>query len=255
MDDLVDYADGATHGPLVQAALVHAQFETIHPFGDGNGRIGRALIHAILRRRGLTPAPVLPISMILHTWSDHYVGGLTAFRAVPGDRDALRAGVAAWISTFTAAADAAVDQAERIARDIVELREDWAERFGAHRAGLGLRPVPRADSVDAAIIEGLPEASGADAEGRSTVVRHLGDLGSQGVGSPCGGGCGADQIDRATNWRVSGERGARSRDRCGTAAREHPDGYTPGRTHRIRGAGPSGVGLSPAVVAGQLPCR
>lgn len=157
MDDLVDYADGATHGPLVQAALVHAQFETIHPFGDGNGRIGRALIHAILRRRGLTPAPVLPISMILHTWSDHYVGGLTAFRAVPGDRDALRAGVAAWISTFTAAADAAVDQAERIARDIVELREDWAERFGAHRAGLGLRPVPRADSVDAAIIEGLPE--------------------------------------------------------------------------------------------------
>lgn len=157
MDDLVDYADGATHGPLIQAALVHAQFETIHPFGDGNGRIGRALIHAVLRRRGLTPAPVLPISMILHTWSDRYVGGLTAFRATPGDREALRAGVSAWISTFTAAADAAVDQAERIARDLVELREDWAERIGAHRAGLGLRPTPRADSIDAAIIDGLPE--------------------------------------------------------------------------------------------------
>lgn len=157
MDDLVAYADGATHGPLIQAALVHAQFETIHPFGDGNGRIGRALIHATLRRRGLTSAPVLPISMILHTWSDHYVGGLTAFRAAPGDREALRAGVATWIATFTAASAAAVDQAERIARDIAELREDWAERIGGHRTRLGLRPTPRADSIDTAIIDGLPE--------------------------------------------------------------------------------------------------
>lgn len=157
MDDLVDYADGATHGPLVQAALVHAQFETIHPFGDGNGRIGRALIHAVLRRRGLTPAPVLPVSMILHTWSDQYISGLTAFRAEPGDRDGLRAGAATWISTFTAAADAAVDQAERIARDIADLREDWTDRIGAHRIRMGLRPTPRADSIDAAIIDRLPE--------------------------------------------------------------------------------------------------
>lgn len=157
MDDLVDYADGATHGPLIQAALVHAQFETIHPFGDGNGRIGRALIHAILRRRGLTPAPVLPVSMILHTWSDQYVAGLTAFRAEPGDREGLRVGVAEWISTFTAAADAAVDQAERIAGEIAELREDWAERVGAHRVRIGLRPAPRADSIDTAIFNGLSE--------------------------------------------------------------------------------------------------
>lgn len=157
MNDLVDYADGATHGPLIQAALVHAQFETIHPFGDGNGRIGRALIHAILRRRGLTSAPVLPVSMILHTWSDRYVAGLTAFRAEPGDREGLRVEVAAWISTFTAAADAAVDQAEQIARDIAILREDWAERIGSHRTRLGLRPTPRADSIDTAIVNGLPE--------------------------------------------------------------------------------------------------
>lgn len=157
IEDLVAYADGATHGPVIQAALVHAQFETIHPFGDGNGRIGRALIHAILRRRGLTPAPVLPVSMILHTWSDQYVGGLTAFRAPPEDPEALRTGVATWIETFTAAVDAAVEQAERIARDIADLREEWAERIGEHRAGLDLRPAPRADSIDAAILRDLPE--------------------------------------------------------------------------------------------------
>jgi Fic family protein len=42
--------------PLVQAALVHAQFETIHPFDDGNGRTGRALIQVVLRRRGVAPS-------------------------------------------------------------------------------------------------------------------------------------------------------------------------------------------------------
>lgn len=157
MKDLVEYADGATHGPLVQAALVHAQFETIHPFGDGNGRVGRALIHAILRRRGLTPAPVLPVSMILHMWSNRYVDGLTAFRAPPGDPEELRAGVAAWIATFTAASDAAAEQMERIAADIADLRLEWIERVGSHRAALGLRPAPRADSIDAAIIGDLPD--------------------------------------------------------------------------------------------------
>ncbi len=63
--------------PLVQAALVHAQFETIHPFDDGNGRTGRALIHVVLRRRGLAPAYVPPISVMfakgtrpVHRWVD-----------------------------------------------------------------------------------------------------------------------------------------------------------------------------------------
>ena len=56
LEDLTVYINGDEHPALVQAAIAHAQFETIHPFADGNGRTGRALIHIILRRRGLAPA-------------------------------------------------------------------------------------------------------------------------------------------------------------------------------------------------------
>ena len=55
LEDLIDYVNGDEHPPLLQAALAHAQFEMIHPFGDGNGRAGRALIHVVLARRGLWP--------------------------------------------------------------------------------------------------------------------------------------------------------------------------------------------------------
>ena len=56
MDDLVAFMNRTDLPPVVQAAIAHAQFETIHPFADGNGRVGRALIHVVLRRRGLAPA-------------------------------------------------------------------------------------------------------------------------------------------------------------------------------------------------------
>ena len=59
---------------------MHAQFETIHPFTDGNGRVGRALIHATLARRGLLTGLVLPTSLVLATLGDRYVEALSLFR-------------------------------------------------------------------------------------------------------------------------------------------------------------------------------
>ena len=78
--DLLTYLNGATHAPLIQAALVHAQFETIHPFADGNGRVGRELIHTVLTRRGLLASMILPTSPVLSTLSDEYVEALSRFR-------------------------------------------------------------------------------------------------------------------------------------------------------------------------------
>jgi len=158
MNDLVQYANGGTHAALIQAGLVHAQFETIHPYTDGNGRVGRALIHTVLTRRGLTPAAILPLSLVLLTRSDAYLDGLTAYRYDgPASSDAARSGLETWLKTFLEAADLAADQVIRFASEVSELRERWREQLAAHRSGQGVRQVPRADSAVARLIELLPE--------------------------------------------------------------------------------------------------
>ena len=84
--DLVAYMNGGDHAPLVQAGLVHAQFETVHPFRDGNGSVGRALIHTVLVRRGLTRHAVLPISPVLLTRSQVFSLITTAERQLASTR-------------------------------------------------------------------------------------------------------------------------------------------------------------------------
>ncbi|MGQ0465212.1 MAG: Fic family protein [Sporichthyaceae bacterium] len=172
MSDLVDYINGAAHSPLIQAAVVHAQFETVHPFTDGNGRVGRALIHTVLARRGLTERAVLPISLVLATLRDRYVAGLTAFRhsSPPASVEAHEA-VNAWLDLFVQAAAVAVEQSEDLIERIDELREDWSQRLAAHRTSVGLRPTPRADSAVARLLHQLPEAPVVTA---TTLARILG---------------------------------------------------------------------------------
>ena len=135
LTDLAAYLNGASHSPIVQAALVHAQFETIHPFTDGNGRVGRALIHTVLTRRGLTTEAVLPVSLVLSTLRDDYIAGLTAYRhAKAADSAGAHAARAAWIETFSSAVLTAAEQAGRLATELAALRQDWDERLTASRA-------------------------------------------------------------------------------------------------------------------------
>ena len=80
LDDLCRFMNRTDSPPVLQAAVAHAQFETIHPFADGNGRVGRALIHVVLRRRQLAQRYVPPVSLVLAADSKRYIEGLTAFR-------------------------------------------------------------------------------------------------------------------------------------------------------------------------------
>jgi Fic family protein len=135
LDDLLDYVTGDDHPALVQAAVAHAQFETIHPFADGNGRTGRALIHMILRRRGLAPRFVPPISLVLATWARDYIIGLTSYRHIGAPNSPERStGASTWLRTFATAAARSCSDAEAYAAKIDALDTRWREQLGRVRA-------------------------------------------------------------------------------------------------------------------------
>jgi Fic family protein len=135
LEDLCEFCNAEELPAIAQAALGHAQFETIHPFIDGNGRTGRALIHVILRRRGLAPVVVPPVSLMLATWSQDYVNGLTATR-YRGDASSQEAvdGLDYWIGLFAAATTRAVADAETYEQRVTEVQAVWREALGRVRA-------------------------------------------------------------------------------------------------------------------------
>ena len=121
---------------MTQAALAHAQFETIHPFVDGNGRIGRALIHLVLRRRGLGVRVLPPVSLVLATWSRDYIDGLTAtrFRGNSASKIA-QDGLNRWVGLFATACRRAVSDAEIFENEVLDLQTQWRARLGMVRRG------------------------------------------------------------------------------------------------------------------------
>jgi Fic family protein len=138
LDDLVAYVNDDIHSPLAQAAIAHAQFETIHPFADGNGRTGRALVHVVLRRRGLAPAFVPPISLVLATWASTYVDGLMTYRHLDESDSPERSTAAAeWLRLFATATHRACIDAEHYATRIDDLTATWRDRVGRVRADSG----------------------------------------------------------------------------------------------------------------------
>lgn len=140
LEDLCGFCNDDTLPTLVQAAIAHAHFETIHPFADGNGRTGRALIHVILRRRGLAPTFVPPISVILAREKQRYIEGLNLFRA---DH------IPEWLAIFADAASRSASLALRYTAQAAELQERWRGKLREHSK-------PRADSAVWAIINALP---------------------------------------------------------------------------------------------------
>jgi Fic family protein len=154
LEDLAEFLERDDLPAVMQAAIAHSQFETIHPFADGNGRVGRCLIHVVLRRRGVTPRVVPPISLVLAADSKAYVGGLTDSRAGRVD---------VWFGLFAAAARTAANEAGRFAAQLAQLQAQWRTAAAPLRSDSAasklIEQLPAAPIVDAGTVEELLKCS------------------------------------------------------------------------------------------------
>lgn len=116
MTDVMDFARRTELPVMAQIAIAHAQFETIHPFPDGNGRTGRAFVQGMMRASGVTRNVTVPVSAGLLGDTEGYVGALTAYRA--GD-------VRPIIEALSEAAFAAITNGRSLQRDITAIAAQW----------------------------------------------------------------------------------------------------------------------------------
>lgn len=124
MRDLVVFANRDDLPSLAQAAVVHGQFEAIHPFTDGNGRVGRGIISALLRRRGVTKKIVVPVAAAMLADVDRYFDRLKDYR--DGDPGAL-------IIYMAEASVNACEASQESAKHLATLPEQWRDRVRARR--------------------------------------------------------------------------------------------------------------------------
>lgn len=132
MRDLMAFVTRDDIPPLVQAAIAHAQFETIHPFVDGNGRTGRALVHAMLRGKGVVVNSTVPVSAGLLAETGSYFGALEAYRH--GDAAPI-------IERFATASRFAAARGRRLVDDLADTVDSVNERLTGLRSDAAARKV------------------------------------------------------------------------------------------------------------------
>ncbi len=111
--------------PLLQAALLHYQFEAIHPFIDGNGRVGRLMIVLFLMERGVLPSPLLYLSAFFEASRGDYYDLLTGVT----ERDDWRSWILYFLAGVTEQSKDALGRVERIEA----LREKWRQRLASRQ--------------------------------------------------------------------------------------------------------------------------
>jgi Fic family protein len=129
MEDLFTFVARDDLDPVTQAAVAHAQFEIIHPFADGNGRIGRVLIGRLLARRLDVPVPP-PVSVQFARDIGGYLSGLTLYRQ--GD-------VQPWVSWFADAVEAAATRSGEVLDMVAEVQQRWHASLQDMRADAAAR--------------------------------------------------------------------------------------------------------------------
>jgi Fic family protein len=124
LEDLTEFMNRTDVPAIMQAAIAHAQFETIHPFPDGNGRVGRCLIHALLSRSGLGNI-VVPVSSVLASDVRGYVSGLADYR---------RGEFGRWVDRFADAVEGAAAMVAALEDGLDRLLADWRARIADLRS-------------------------------------------------------------------------------------------------------------------------
>lgn len=153
---------------LTQVAVAHAKFETIHPFTDGNGRTGRALVQAMLCVKGLTRSATVPVSAGLLTDVGGYHRALTSYRA--GD---IRP-----IVELTADAPLrAIGNAREFVKDIRHIRESWNGRLAARRDSAAWKVLDSITRQPVTSAEGLAAELGIAPSNTYRYLKQLHDSG------------------------------------------------------------------------------
>ena len=160
---------GRTDLPLIaHAAIAHAQFETIHPFVDGNGRTGRALVHAMLRHGRATTRTTVPISAGLLTDTSTYFTALTAYRA--GDPNQI-------VARFSEATFAAIGNSRVLAATLKGIDERWHAVLTARRDSVAWRILPILLAQPAVTSRLVQERTGVSQPAADRALRQLSEAG------------------------------------------------------------------------------
>ena len=164
------HSEDAALPPLIRAGLAHVQFETIHPFPDGNGRTGRALAQSVLRNKGLVSSTAVPISAGLLVDIRRYFDALSAFRE--GDAGPI-------VREFATASRIAAKTGTQLVDDLVEqLEESRNEMTGLRSDAAAWRILPHLVGQPAVNVKYLKRALGL---GEMAALRALDALTQRGV--------------------------------------------------------------------------
>lgn len=169
LDTLCAYINREQRGdlpPLVDAALAHYQFEAIHPFADGNGRVGRMLITLMLMEHGVLPQPLLYMSPYLERRKDAYIDLMFAV-----SRDGAWAD---WIGFFLEAVRESALGTIRVAERLQDLQRRYRERFQkAQHSALVLRIIDLAFERPARIVSDIAAELGVTYQGAANNIAKL----------------------------------------------------------------------------------
>jgi Fic family protein len=168
MDDLVRYANREDVDPITQAAVAHAQFETIPPYADGNGRIGRVLVGWMLAGRLAVYVPS-PVSLFMARDRGGYLAGLTLFRAGQTDQ---------WVAWFAEVVTRSSLAMVGVVDDVARLLDQWALQLADTRADAAaqrlLRLLPGLPLVSSSLVA---ERLGVSERAGRSALQLLGELG------------------------------------------------------------------------------